>query len=59
MISIASALASLESAEEVEIYEPVNLGFADGLISLIKEVVVYGLDNLSLVDHAVGVGVVP
>ena len=47
------------SAEEVCVYELYNLGFADGLISLTKEVVVYGLDDLILLDRAVAVGVVP
>ena len=37
----------------------ITSAFADGLISLTKEVVVYGLDDLSLVDHVVTVGVVP
>ena len=51
--------APLESAEEVEVYELYNLGFADGLISLTKEVVVYGLYDLVLLDYAVVVDVVP
>ena len=51
--------ASLESAEEVEVYELYNLGFVDGLSSLAKEVVVYGFYYLILVDLAVAVGVVP
>ena len=49
----------LESAEEVEVYELYHVGLADGLISLTKEVVVDGRYDLSLVDHAVAVGVVP
>ena len=35
--------ASLELLKEVDVYEPQHLGLADGLISLTKEVVVYGL----------------
>ena len=51
--------ASLESSEvEVEVYELYNLGFADGFISLAIEVVVYGLDDLILVNYAVAVGVI-
>ena len=51
--------ASLGWAEEVEVYELDNLGFADGLSSLTKEVVVYGRYDLALVNHAVVVGIVP
>ena len=51
--------ASLVSAEEIEVYELYNLGFADSLSSLTKEVVVYGLYNLALLDLVVIVGVVP
>ena len=34
--------APLQSAEEVELYEPEHVALADGLISLTKEVVLYG-----------------
>ena len=51
--------ASLESAEEVELNEPYHVALADGLISLAKEVVFYGLDDLVLLDLAVAVGIVP
>ena len=54
----ASGGQPLESAEEVEVYELDNLGFADGLISLTKEVVVDGRYDLALLDRAVLVGVV-
>ena len=50
---------SLESAEEVDVYELYDLGFADGLISPTKEVVVYGLYDLALFDRAAVVGIVP
>ena len=43
--------ASLGSAEEVEVYELYNLGFADGLISLTKEVVVDGRYDLVLLNR--------
>ena len=48
--------ASLESAEEVEVYELYHVALADGRISLTKEVVVDGRYDL---DRAVVVGVVP
>ena len=51
--------APLLSAEEVEVYELYHVALADGLISLTKEVVVYGRYDLVLLDHAVVVGVVP
>ena len=47
-----------ESAEEVEVYEPYHVALADGRISLTKEVVVYGLYDLVLLDRAVVVGVI-
>ena len=50
--------ASLESAEEVEVYEHYHVALADGLISRTKEVAVYGLDDLILLNYAVVVGVI-
>ena len=50
--------APLESAEEVEVYELDNLGFADGPIPFTKEVVVYGIEDLALLNRAVVVGVI-
>ena len=51
--------APLESAEEVEVYELDHVVLADGLIPLTKEVVVYGIYDLVLLNRAVAVGVVP
>ena len=53
------AVVRRRRGKEVEVYELYNLGLADGLISLTKEVVVYGRDDLVLLNYAVAVGVVP
>ena len=50
--------ASLESAEEVEVYELYHVALADGRIPLTKEVVVYGIYDLVLINHVVAVGII-